>query len=90
MAHRRRSRNPAAGFCGLIREKQKQLRRAVGNLFGGPSTPKMPDDVNYACVADVQITEQGTGSAAALVSTGAAQQAGVYQTRLAASVHQRR
>ena len=63
---------------------------AVGNLFGGPSTPKMPDDVNYACVADVQITEQDTGSAAALVSTGAAQQAAVYQTRLAASVHQKK
>ena len=60
---------------------------AVGNLFSGPSTPKMPDDVNYACVADVQITEQGSGSPAALVSTGAAQQPGVYQTRLAASVH---
>ena len=63
---------------------------AVGNLFGGPSTPKMPDDVNYACVADVQITEQDTGSAAALVSTGAAQQAAVYQTRLAASVNQKK
>ena len=55
-----------------------------------PSTPKMPDDVNYACVADVQITEQGSGSPAALVSTGAAQQPGVYQTRLAASVHQKK
>ena len=62
---------------------------AVGSLFGGPSTPKMPDDVNYACVADVQITEQGVGSAA-LVSTGAVQQPGVYQMRLAASVHQKK
>ncbi|HEX2055321.1 MAG TPA: complement resistance protein TraT [Nitrospiraceae bacterium] len=62
---------------------------AVGNLFSGPSTPKMPDDVNYACVADVQITEQGTGPAA-LVRTGSTPQAGVYQTRLAASVHQKK
>ena len=61
----------------------------MGSLFGGPSTPKMQDDVNYACVADVQITEQGAGSAA-LVSTGAAQQPAVYQMRLAASVHQKK
>lgn len=63
---------------------------AVGSLFSGPSTPKMPDDVNYACVADVQITEQGGGSATALVSTGTAQQPNVYQTRLAASVLQKK
>src|SRR5215217_2156009 len=31
---------------------------AVGSLFGGSSKPKMPDDVNYACVADVQITDR--------------------------------
>jgi hypothetical protein len=65
------------------------IGNAVGSLFGGPSTPKMPDDVNYACVADVQITEQGADTAA-LVSTGAAQQPGVYQMRLAASVHQKK
>lgn len=26
---------------------------AIDSMFSGPSTPKMPDDVNYACVADV-------------------------------------
>jgi len=65
------------------------LGSAVGDLFGGPSTPKMADDVNYACVADLQITDQGAASTA-LVSTGAAQLPGVYQMRLAASVHQKK
>jgi hypothetical protein len=64
---------------------------AVGSLFSGPSTPKMPDDANYACVADLQITEQG----ATVVAPPAGQsvsgvQPGVYQTRLAADVHQKK
>ena len=37
---------------------------AIGSMFSGPSTPKMHDDVNYACVADLQITEQGTAASA--------------------------
>ena len=64
---------------------------AVGSLFSGPSTPKMHDDVNYACVADLQITEQGTAaSAPAPAKSGTGQQPGVYQTRLAADVHQKK
>jgi Enterobacterial TraT complement resistance protein len=64
---------------------------AIGSMFSGPSTPKMADDVNYACVADIQITEQGT-TASALVppKSGTGQQPGVYQTRLAADVHQKK
>ncbi len=61
---------------------------AVGSLFSGPSKPKMPDDVNYACVADLQITEE-----AASVPTSTNEQAarpGVYQMRLAADVHQKK
>ena len=60
---------------------------AIGSLFSGPSTPKMPDDVNYACVADLQITEQ---SASASAKSGTGAQPGVYQTRLAADVHQKK
>ena len=60
---------------------------AVGSLFSGPSTPKMPDDVNYACVADLQITEQGVAGSAAKPENG---QSGVYQMRLAADVHQKK
>jgi hypothetical protein len=65
---------------------------AVGSLFGSSSsTPKMPNDVNYACVADIQITEQGaTPSVPVGMKTETGQQPGVYQTRLAADVHQKK
>ena len=65
---------------------------AVGSLFSSSSsTPKMPDDVNYACVADIQITEQGTTASATVPpKSGTGQQSGVYQTRLAADVHQKK
>jgi hypothetical protein len=64
---------------------------AVGSLFSSSSGPKMPDDVNYACIADIQITEQGaTPTATAQAKPGSDQQPGVYQTRLAADVHQKK
>ncbi|MEK6632877.1 MAG: complement resistance protein TraT [Nitrospirota bacterium] len=65
---------------------------AVGSLFSSSSSsPKMPDDVNYACIADIQITEQGQGDSAPVpAKSGAGQQPGVYQTRLAADVHQKK
>ena len=51
----------------------------------------MHDDVNYACVADLQITEQGTtASAPASAKSGTGQHPGVYETRLAADVHQKK
>lgn len=64
---------------------------AVGSLFSGPSAPKMPDDANYACVADLQITEQGaTAVASPTGKSGSGAQPGIYQTRLAADVHQKK
>ncbi len=65
---------------------------AVGSLFGSSSsTPKMPDDVNYACVADVQITEQGAVASIPVgMKTDTGRQPGAYQTRLAADVHQKK
>ena len=65
---------------------------AVGSLFSGPSTPKMPDDVNYACVADLQITEQGAAvsTSSSTAKSGSNAHPGVYQTRLAADVHQKK
>lgn len=64
---------------------------AIGSMFNGPSTPKMPDDVNYACVADLQITEQNaTASDHSAAKSGNGVQPGVYQTRLAADVHQKK
>jgi hypothetical protein len=63
---------------------------AVGSLFSGPSRSKMPDDVNYACVADLQITEQGAAISASTSSSDQAARPGVYQMRLAADVHQKK
>ena len=63
---------------------------AVGSLFSSSSSaPKMPDDVNYACIADIQITEQDA-TVPAPAKSGTGQQPGVYQTRLAADVHQKK
>jgi hypothetical protein len=59
-------------------------------ISSSSSAPKMPDDVNYACVADVQITEQKTGQLPSGMKTGTGQEPGVYQTRLAADVHQKK
>jgi hypothetical protein len=59
-------------------------------ISSSSSAPTMPDDVNYACVADVQITEQGMVSLPSDMKTGTGQQPGVYQTRLAADVHQKK
>jgi len=64
---------------------------AVGSMFSGPSTPKMPDDVNYACVADLQITEQSATAFASHVGPpDSVAQPGVYRTRLAADAHQKK
>ena len=63
---------------------------AVGSLFSGPSTPKMPNDVNYACVADLQITEQGAAASTPSTAKSGSNEPGVYQTRLAADVHQKK
>ncbi|MCI0590843.1 MAG: complement resistance protein TraT, partial [Gammaproteobacteria bacterium] len=64
---------------------------AIGSMFNGPSTPRMPDDVNYACVADLQITEQSaTASESPAAKSGSGKQSGVYQMRLAADVHQKK
>ena len=65
--------------------------QGIGDLFSSSSSaPKMPDDVNYACVADVQITEQTTRQLPSGMKTGSGQEPGVYQTRLAADVHQKK
>lgn len=66
---------------------------AIGSMFSGPSTPKMPDDVNYACVADLQIAEQGATAStlpAPAEKSGRGAQPSVSQTRFAADVHQKK
>lgn len=64
---------------------------AVGNMFGGPSRPDANENINYACVADLQITELArTGGVLPVSQSSAAPAPAVYQTRLAASVHQKK
>jgi hypothetical protein len=64
---------------------------AVGSLFSGPSKPTMPDDVNYACVADLQVSEQGAiPSVQPADNLGLATQPGIFQMRLGADVHQKK
>ena len=58
--------------------------------FSVPIGSQKPDDVNYACVADVQITEQGAMPLPGGMKTGTGGEFGVYQTRLAADVHQKK
>jgi Enterobacterial TraT complement resistance protein len=65
--------------------------QGISDLFSSSnSAPKMPDDVNYACVADVQITEQRTVQLPSGMKAGSGQEAGVYQARLAADVQQKK
>ena len=67
------------------------IGNAVGNMFGGPSRPDANENINYACVADLQITELGkTAGILPLSQPGMPPPPGVYQTRLAASVHQKK
>lgn len=63
---------------------------AVGGMFGGPSQPDESDDINYACVADLQITQHNMpGNSLLNAQSGASLSPGMYQTRLAASIHQK-
>jgi hypothetical protein len=67
------------------------IGNAVGNMFGGPSRPDANENINYACVADLQITELAkTGGTLPASQPGTPPPPGVYQTRLAARVHQRK
>jgi hypothetical protein len=62
----------------------------VGSLFsGGPSRPSANENINYACVADLQITERKLGESLPTAQQGSPSP-GVYQTRLAASVNQKK
>lgn len=66
------------------------IGNAVGNMFGGPSRPDANEDIDYACVADLQITELVAATSSSSIPTGAAPSSSLYQTRLAASVHQKK
>jgi TraT complement resistance protein len=83
---------PQGALAGTAASLGLGAIEGIGSLFGSSSSPpKMPDDVNYACVADVQITEQGAAASMPTgMKPGTGQQAGVYQARIAADVHQKK
>lgn len=58
---------------------------AVGSLFGGSSGRTSTDEIIYACVTDLQITDRSAAASGQAADAG--EPSGVYQTRLAASVH---
>ncbi|MGQ0812478.1 MAG: complement resistance protein TraT [Nitrospiraceae bacterium] len=83
----------AGGVASMGLSAASSVGSAIGSMFGGPSRPDANENVNYACVADVQITEQGKSAAAASSAgekPGSSGAPGVYQTRIAASVHQKK
>jgi len=66
------------------------IGNAVGSMFSGPSRHAANENISYACVVDVQITDRaGAGDQMPQVQPGMPPPMGVYQTRLAASVHQK-
>jgi hypothetical protein len=69
---------------------RSSLFGTIGGIFdSGPSRPKLPDDIIYACVADVQVTDKsqaGLSAQPAAPQSGTPLPPGVYQTRLAASI----
>lgn len=79
------------GAASLGLNAAEGIGNAVGNMFGGPSRPDANENINYACVADLQITDLGaTGGILQVSQPGTPPPSGVYQTRLAANVHQKK
>ncbi|MGE3978644.1 MAG: complement resistance protein TraT [Nitrospira sp.] len=81
---------PYGAMGGAVASMGLSAIQGIGDLIGSSnSAPKVPDDVNYACVADVQITVQGAVPLPGGMKTGTGEEPGVYQIRLAADVHQK-
>jgi hypothetical protein len=79
----------AAASMGL--SAAEGIGSAVGSMFSGPSRPSANENISYACVVDVQIIERAkAGEQIPQTPPGTPPPPGVYQTRLAASVHQKK
>jgi len=69
---------------------------SLSGMFGssGPSVQyKQPEGIVYACVADLQITDRSKAGGASVPESpapGSSPPPGVYQTRVGASVHQKK
>lgn len=81
---------PQGALIGSVASMGLDTISSVGSLFtGGPSRPSANENINYACVADLQITEHKLGESLPTTQQGVPSP-GVYQTRLAASVNQKK
>ncbi|MEP6934030.1 MAG: complement resistance protein TraT [Nitrospirota bacterium] len=81
---------PQGMIIGSVASTVLDVGSSVGSLFsGGPSRPSANENMNYACVADLQITERKLGESLP-TERQVAPSPGVYQTRLAASVDQKK
>lgn len=87
--------HPAGAAAGAM---TRSALGSMGGMFGGAgSRPSMeyrqPEGLVYACVADVQITDRSKASSEpppATPTPGTPPPPGVYQTRVGASVDQRK
>ena len=81
---------PAGMMIGSVASTALDVGSSVGSLFsGGPSRPSANENMKYACVADLQITERKLGESLP-TERQVAPPPGVHQTRLAASVDQKK
>ena len=79
------------GAASLGLNAAEGIGNAMGSMFGGPSRPDANENISYACIADLQITDRSaTGGILPVSQPGTPPPAGVYQTRLAANVHQKK
>lgn len=81
----------AGGAASLGLSAAEGIGNAMGSMFGGSSRPDANENITYACIADLQITDLiATGGTLPVPQPGSPPPPGVYQTRLAANVHQKK
>ncbi|HJT20111.1 MAG TPA: complement resistance protein TraT [Nitrospira sp.] len=83
----------AKGATSMLSQGTSSLFGRGGGMGGGPSVEfKHPEGLVYACVADVQIIDRSrTGDLPTMTAApGTPPPPGIYQTRIGASVYQRK
>lgn len=91
--------HPAGAAAGAVAKSATSALGSMGGMFGGmgsgPSVEyREAEGLVYACVADVQITDRSKAMNAPVSAgnqaSGSLPSVGVYQTRIGASVYQRK
>lgn len=83
----------AKGATSMLSQGASSLFGSGGGMGGGPSVEvRSPEGLVYACVADVQIMDRSKVSDLSAINAapGAPPPPGIYQTRIGASVYQRK